>query len=191
VGLFYLLDILLKAVMEGTVTRRTGMSRHGPNYNHEHDAYAEKVARSYTEPTDTRRSLFADHIGKDHAYTDRDEADYAAKVNRTYEDAKLGPQEFINRKWSENAQVAQNGPNIMDDIFASINQANENIAMIHYALEALHDRVFGARSDAKDAKEVSPGVPDNALGRIHAALSNQHSILARLDAVKNRLVELA
>jgi hypothetical protein len=121
----------------------------------------------------------------------RDE--YAAKVASTYtEPTKLGAQEYINQKWSAgDAQVTQNGPSALEDILASIYQANENIAVIHNALEALHDRVFGARPEETGAKDMAHAIPDNALARIHAALANQHVILARLEVVKNRLVDLA
>jgi len=114
--------------------------------------------------------------------------DYADIVPCPYEPI---PQEYINQKWPENAQVAPNSPTAMDDILASIYRANENIAVCCNALEALSERMFGARPEETEPANLVHAVPDNALGRIHVALSNQHAILARLDVVKNRLVDLA
>ncbi len=63
--------------------------------------------------------------------------------------------------------------------------------VILYGLESLADRLFGARPEAAGKSGVENSDPGCALGRLHVLTSRLHDRLNRIDAVKNRLVDLA
>ena len=58
-------------------------------------------------------------------------------------------------------------------------------------LESLADRLFGARPETAGKSGVENSDPGCALGRLHVLTSRLHDRLNRIDAVKNRLVDLA
>lgn len=80
----------------------------------------------------------------------------------------------------------------LDDLENSITNAVSSAEVILCGLENLADRLFGARPEAANniSSEPSRG-GDCALGRLHLLTSRLHDHLNRIDAVKNRLVDLA
>lgn len=79
----------------------------------------------------------------------------------------------------------------LDDLENIIANAVTSAEVILFGLENLADRLFGAHPEAAGKAGVEQSDQDCALGRLHVLTSRLYDRLNRIDAVKNRLIDLA
>lgn len=78
----------------------------------------------------------------------------------------------------------------LDEVENSITNAVSSAEVILCGLESLADRIFGPQP-ACETNACEVHTPESSLGRLHMLTDYLHDRLNRIDAVKNRLVELA
>lgn len=116
-------------------------------------------------------------------------------MDRNFAKNNLGHRDTIKRAYAgENLVKADRPRATLDDLENIIANAVSSAEVILCGLESLADRLFGARPETagkSGAETVENSDPGCALGRLHVLTSRLHDRLNRIDAVKNRLVDLA
>lgn len=79
----------------------------------------------------------------------------------------------------------------LDEVENQIINAVSSAEVILCGLESLADRIYGSRPENVTASGANGSEPSSALGHLHKLTERLHDRLNRLDAVKNRLIDLA
>ncbi len=106
-------------------------------------------------------------------------------MDRNFAGNNLGHRDTIERAYAGENLVEADRPR------AALDELENSAEAILCGLESLADRLFGARAEPAGKSGVENSDPGCALGRLHVLTSRLHDRLNRIDAVKNRLVDLA
>jgi hypothetical protein len=122
-----------------------------------------------------------------------DQSQAGAKImDRNFAGNNLGHRDTIERAYAgENLVEADRPRAALDELENIVANAVSSAEVILCGLESLADRLFGARAEPAGKSGVENSDPGCALGRLHVLTSRLHDRLNRIDAVKNRLVDLA
>lgn len=113
-------------------------------------------------------------------------------MDRNFAGNNLGHRDTIERAYAgENLVEADRPRAALDDLENIVANAVSSAEVILFGLENLADRLFGAHPEAAGKAGVEQSDQDCALGRLHVLTSRLYDRLNRIDAVKNRLIDLA